>query len=427
MAVRMKRAKQLRLDLEVQRPALDPAGGPPGGEWGQYVQWRTGIIRAHAAPPAAVDAIYMMYSEKTAERISHCGKLWIQRREDGGHSWSPLRCRSRWCPSCANLWRADLLERLQAQELPEGSQVVLVTLTGGSTIPHQGLQERMEGMARAFRRWRRKQEKDGGILGGIYAWEVVPSKGRLHAHLHVACVVRSTAWWLQEDQRHLARGRISRDRGTGQLVRSPWRREDTLPGALLWLVATWADALEREAPALYADLPLARDLLPSLARWSSRDPWRALRWPARLAVCDIGGRWPVPGHQAELSSLVSSSPAQVFSQVVKYTVKGGGEKLSRPEWLVVLEAFEHRRRVQTWGALHGLEIPPEDEQEPEAAPPESTGLCILVHSGTDSEFLRVRHELVPGLLRAYIWRAAGCVPVGEQQGLTVYRFDPGGG
>lgn len=309
-------------------------------------------------------------SENSSMRLQNCGRVWFERTGEEGFSWSPARCRSRWCPSCQNLWREPILEAFQAA-LPDGKLVTLVTLTGGRSVWPQDLRPRVLSLSRALSRWRRRAKKDG-VEGGLYAFEVTEGEsGKLHAHVHVTIIYNPLAWWAVAD---------------GRSVDGSAKQGD-LTAALAWLALTWSSALEREAPALYAELPLwckagGGGLLPSMERARKHYfPEFGEVEARRGAVCDIGGRWPDPSKRGDpLERLGSGDPLEVLRQTLKYTVKGGGETLSTEAWCRILEAFSGRRRLQGFGCLYNVRTAPEEESE-SVSKSELTGRAALVETG----------------------------------------------
>lgn len=345
-------------------------------------------MRKHAAAPSCVEASWTMRSEAASLRLQNCGRLWFERTGEEGFTWSPARCRSRWCPSCSNLWREPVLEAFSAA-LPDNRRVTLVTLTGGRSVWPRELRGRVVALARALSRWRRRAKRDG-VEGGLYAFEVTEAEetGKLHAHVHVTVIYRPEAWWAEAD---------------GRAVDASAKNGDTT-AALAWLALTWSSALEREAPALYAELPLwckagGGGLLPSMERF------RAHYFPEfgevearRGAVCDIGGRWPRPEKRGELlERLGSGEPREVLKETLKYTVKDGAE-LSTSAWCEVLSAFKGRRRVQAFGCLHGVRVNPEEAESVERS--ELTGRAAIVETGEPLGVI-----VLEEVLKAFVWRA----------------------
>lgn len=349
---------------------------------------RAALIRLHGAAPSCVEASWTMRSENASLRLQNCGKLWFEREKEGeGFSWAPARCRSRWCPSCQNLWREPILEAY-TRALPEGLAVTLATLTGGRSVQPWELRQRLSGMGRALGRWRRRAAQQG-VKGGVYAWEVTEAEnGRLHPHLHITVVFDPDVWWAEAD---------------GRAVDGSAKQGD-LTASLAWLALTWASALEREAPGIYAELPVwckadgTGGLLPSMEKARLHlFPELGEVEARRGAVCDIGGRWPDPEKKGQLlPRLGSGDPAENLKQTVKYTVKNGGKKLSTDAWCKILAAFKGRRRIQGFGCLHGIRA----EQPEEVAASELTGKAALVETGES-----LGAESMQEALQAFLWRA----------------------
>ena len=388
--------------LDVERPAPSPASDP--FLWSNYMLHQRALIEAHRAPAAAVKASYQLRRRSLVAslRLEHCGELWLERSNSEGYSWDVARCRSRWCPSCQNVWRGGQIEAY-GRAIQPGDRVTLITLTGGPTVPRSGLLERLEGMTRAFRRWRRKVRDD--VQGGVYAWEVTedPVDGHLHCHIHAAVILVPGRWWLREDD---------------AAVESSGRRGETT-SALGWLAVTWAEALSKEAPSIYASLPVWRELLPSMREfirrrfpeywYVDRETGREEPTIARGAVCDIGGRWPRPDlNGTPLERLGGGDAREVLEQVVKYIVKDGGN-VSVEGWKAIFRAFAGRRRIQPFGRLFGVKVEEPDEEAPED-PRELTGAAALIHAGAREPYSLEAAGFIVG---AFVW---GAEVVGSSEG-----------
>jgi hypothetical protein len=190
------------------------------------------------------------------------------------------------------------------------------------------------------------------VQGGIYSIEVVPpavdEREGWHVHLHAVLVVDRAAVWMDADRRWLAERRP--DRG------------QTTP-ALVWFSRSWSMILRRWWPERYDELPLARELLPSVRRdW----PGITVECPERLAVCDIGGRWPDVKDRRPLDPLDAGDPAADLQQALKYVAKPMSEEArpSRSMWIDLVHAMKGRRRAQTWGCWYGVRLStPEDTDD----------------------------------------------------------------
>lgn len=349
---------------------------------------RTELMRAHGAAPSCVEASWTVRSEAAALRLQDCGRLWFERTGEEGFTWSPARCRSRWCPSCQNLWREPILEAFSGA-LPDGKRVTLATFTGGRSVWPRELRGRIAALSRALSRWRRRAKKDG-VEGGLYAFEVTEAEtGKLHAHVHLTMVYDPSAWWAEADDKSIDSS----------------ARQGDLTASLSWLALTWSSALEREAPSLYAELPLwskagGGGLLPSMERAREHYfPEFGEVEARRGAVCDIGGRWPKPERRGELlERLGAGEPREVLKETLKYTVKNGGETLSTAAWCEILGAFKGRRRVQGFGCLYGVRAGKEEAETVERS--ELTGKAAIIETG---EPLGV--SMLGEVLKAFVWRA----------------------
>lgn len=354
----------------LERPAPTPESDR--WSWHGWMLHQRALIEKLRAPENAIKASWQTRSQTAALRLEHCGELWLERKSPAGFEWDVARCRSRWCPSCQNVWRSKILD-LYNRAIEPGDRVTLVTLTGGPKVYPGQLAERLRDMSRALRRWRRKV--GGDILGGVYCWEVTDgarNEGegdrRLHLHLHLA-VVLADSWWLRADD---------------AAIDNSARQGQTMP-ALGWLAVTWAEAIQHEAPGMYADLPTWRKLLPSMLPFIEKyfpEYWNGEPTIARGASVDIGGRWPDPSRQGEpLQRLGGAGAREALEQCVKYVVKPGAEELEVGTWREIFYAFAGRRRIQPFGCLFGVKPPPEaDEDAPEEAAL-LTGEAALVGSG----------------------------------------------
>lgn len=374
--------------------------------WRGYMLKRTALMIHHQAPAGAVAASWAVRSANSTLRLQNCGRFWFERKSQEGFSWGPARCRSRWCPSCVNLWRGPVIEAFSRAITPE-QRVTLVTLTGGRSVWPQDLKERIAGMSRALKRWKRRAKKDG-VQGGVYAWEVTEDEdtGKLHAHLHITLVYNPLAWWAVAD---------------GKMVDSSAKNGDLTP-ALAWVALTWASALEREAPALYADLPLwckmnGEGLLPSMERARAHFfPEYGEIEARRGAVCDIGGRWPKKeAGRILLKRLGSGDNQENIEQTVKYTVKSG-KALSSQAWVHILCAFNGRRRIQGFGCLFNVNPEPEESEEAEVDSSELTGQVAVIQ--TEAPLGGSLGEV----LKAFVWTASVSeVETGENKSIAWLR------
>lgn len=343
-------------------------------EWLSYMAEREQLIAAHRAPDSCVEASYGYRSTSSTLRLENCGSLWMERAEGEELTWSPLRCRSRWCPSCANIWRMPIIEAF-TQAINETQRVTLVTLTGGRSCYPNQLKDRIQGMSRALRRWKRRAKRDG-VEGGVYAWEVTQAEDkRLHAHLHLSIVYSPAAEWAEADRLYVESG----------------ARHGGISPALIWLALSWASALEREAPDLYADLPFWRDLLPSMQVYQ-RILYGEVE-AARGAVADIGSRWPDPNRKGEqLLHLGAGDSKKNLEQTVKYAIKNGAE-IDTAGWVQILQAFKGRRRIQAWGCLFGVK-PPEDPDQ-DVTRSELTGNAAAIGGGRVNDLSEI--------LKSFLW------------------------
>jgi len=354
--------KQKRRNAQKSLPGFVNLGERPGPGvsrevWLSYMVQREKIIAKNRAPATCQEATYAVRSASSALRLENCGSVWLERKDSEQKTWTPLRCRSRWCPSCANIWRLPVIEAFTAA-ITDSQRVTLVTFTGGPSVWPQDLEGRVQGMSRALRRWKRKTAKEG-VEGGVYAWEITQNGKKLHAHLHISLVYSADAPWALEDRAALKNGAVNGD----------------LTPALVWLALAWASALEKEAPGLYADLPAWRDLLPSIEKKRVRIFGEVEA--RRGAVCDIGGRWPNPKKRGEpLSPLGAGDSKKNLEQTVKYAVKNGSE-ISSAGWMEILSVFRHRRRIQGFGCLFGIK-PPVDDSEEKSLSSELTGRAVVL-------------------------------------------------
>jgi len=261
-----------------------------------------------------------------------------------------------------------------SQAISEHQKVTLVTFTGGPSVLPWQLKDRLQGMSRALRRWKRKAAREG-VEGGVYAWEVTQNGDRLHLHLHISLVYDPSCEWAVVDR---------------EIVKEGAKNGDLTP-ALVWLALGWSSALEREAPDLYAALPLWRSLLPSMSKRRERlydDPVEAVRG----AVCDIGDRWPDPKRKGEpISQLGAGDTVKNLEQTVKYAVKNGAE-IDSQGWMHIMDAFSGRRRIQGFGCLHGVK-PPAGEKDIKRS--ELTGNAAAIGGG--------RVNMISDVLKSFLW------------------------
>jgi hypothetical protein len=355
-------------------PGERPEPGAARELWQSFMVERAKLIEKHRAEAACVEASWAVRSDAATLRLENCGSLWFERIEAEGYSWAPMRCRSRWCPSCVNVWRIPVIQAFTAALSPD-QRVTLVTFTGGKSVPPGQLKERMQQMSQALRRWKRKALAEG-VEGGVYAWEVTQGEeGRLHAHLHISLVYSADCSWALADDAAVRAGIFNGD----------------LSPALIWLALSWSSAIEREAPALYAALLSWRSLLPSM------DRERGLRFgpveARRGAVCDIGGRWPDPKKKrVRFERLGSGDPAENLEQTIKYAVKRGGD-ISSQGWCEIFNAFRGRRRIQGFGCLYGIK--PAEEKTEEVKASELTGAAAWVGNHKQGN--------LSDLAKAFVW------------------------
>jgi len=359
---------------QVEQPRAQRVGGAPSVAWMEFIRARTGYVLRRHAPEELVQALYLQAAEGQARRVDSCGSLWAEYRDpqEGGYVWHLLRCRSRWCPYCGSVWQRDVSQRLQEAGTPPGTFTTVATVTTGRRIESTALRDCIKWTVKTWKRWRQWAE-DYGVRGGIYSIEVVPpprdEPTGWHVHLHAVLVVDGSAPWVQADNAFLQ-------------AHPNTRRRNTTP-ALVWFVRSWAHILRRWWPDRYEDLPETDSLLPSIAEdW----PGITVPVPGRVAVCDIGGRWPPqdPEKRREyVQPLARGRTVDDLHQALKYVAKPLAQE-ERPEvgaWCDLIKAMAGRRRAQTWGCWYGVSLTePEDTEAEEDAQEERverTGAVLL--------------------------------------------------
>jgi hypothetical protein len=203
------------------------------------------------------------------------------------------------------------------------------------------------------------------VRGGVYSIEVVPPSvdqyEGWHVHLHSVLVVDVSVPWLQADARWLQERRST--------------HQHTTP-ALVWFARSWAAILRRWWPERYRELPLTRELLPSVRRnW----PGITVECPERLAVCDLGGRWPDKQDRSPVLPLYAPNVRGDLQQALKYIAKPVGDDAApdRSMWVDLIAAMAGRRRAQTWGCWYGVRLTePEEHDVDDEEPAERTGRVL---------------------------------------------------
>lgn len=344
--------------FRVEQPPPQRVGGAPSDLWAEYIRARTAYVACRHAPEELVAALFWAAAEGQARRVDTCGHVWAEYRGQDGYQWHLLRCRSRWCPYCGSVWQREVIARLSAAGVPEGCTTTVATVTTGRRIRADALGQTIKRTVQVWKRWRTWAQGQG-VRGGIYSIEVVPpavdEQEGWHVHLHAVLVVDRAAGWMEADRRWVVERRP--DRG------------QTTP-ALVWFTRSWALILRRWWRDRYDELPLATELLPSVRRdW----PGITVECPKRLAVCDLGGRWPQARDHRPVASLDAGDPGPDLRQALKYVAKplAGDARPTRSMWIELVNAMAGRRRAQTWGCWYGLRLSTpeetEDVDDPEAA------------------------------------------------------------
>lgn len=370
------------------RPKPQHIGGAPSVLWSAHIRERISYVMRRKAPEALVEALYSEVGEVHARKVDFCGSLWSEYQDPaGGHVWHLLRCKSRWCPYCGSVWQRELIRELsEDMGVPEDCTVTMMTVTTGRRVQPWDLRDAIAQTVQVAKLWRRRTSDD--VAGGVYSIECAPPGDAAegwHVHLHMALVIRRSAPWLIADRAYINN-------------RNPSRSQTT--PALVWAVRSWSAALRDRWRARYDELPLVNDLMPSVAR-----PWGGVsaECPARVAVVDIGGRWPSQ-RAGEHTDIGSMDPRDELQQVLKYAVKPadpGGPPVDRAAWIAVINAMSGRRRAQTWGCWYGRRTPePEetDADEDPAVEARSTGTLLF---WTD----RARARIVDVVCKAFVYGA----------------------
>lgn len=356
----------------MEQPRPQQVGGAPSQAWETYIRARTGYVAQRHAPAELVEALFWGgVAEGHARRVDRCGYTWAEYKGPDGYVWHLIRCRSRWCPYCGSVWQRDVIARLTEAGVPDGCTTTVATVTTGRRIRSDALRSTIKRTVQTWKRWR-QWAADRGVRGGVYSIEIVPpavdEREGWHVHLHAVLVIDRAVPWLEADRRWMRERRP--DRG------------QTTP-ALVWFARSWGVILRKWWPERYEELPTARELLPSVRRdW----PGITVECPERLAVCDLGGRWPVQGDRRPAELLDAGDPAGDLRQALKYISKplAGEARASRLMWLELVEAMAGRRRAQTWGCWYGTRLTdPADADDPDDPP-----------DGDDTTIERTGHVLI---------------------------------
>jgi len=396
--------------IETPKPQI--IGGAPAQHWAKHIRERTAKVLRQHAPAELVEALYFAAAENQARRVDYCGHLWAEyANSDHHYVYHLLRCKSRWCPYCGSVWQRQTMRKIEeGGGVPPGYTTTLLTVTTGKRIKSTQLRATIKKTVQVWKKWR-KWAEGHGIAGGIYSIEVVPPEGDKpsqgwHVHLHSTVLVDKSAPWFLSDCRFLE-GKELYNGAT-----SP---------ALVWFARSWALILREHWRERYDRLKPVEKLLPSIGKtW----PGITVESPGRIAVCDIGGRWPDPKKKDQAIKRLDEGDAEDdLRQSLKYISKPlgidkEGEKKTPPtrqSWIDLIEAMAGRRRAQTWGLWYNIKPPePEeaiDDMDPEEDKIERTGIVLLYRARRQYDMTGVIEAYWYGYRQIGMIESDGCFQI----------------